>query len=231
MGSLVISMHGLNACLHRPQSRVCCATCVSRHCIHHTAGCRRRKRSEEVETGSRPERRCFRYTQCFFSAALVSSAQCVHAHAHAQRPEYYRRSSACNSCNRVTKPRKTQKKRILPCHFDPLPVRDRVHELHAWPSGLSGTSRRRAWMPPQDRRLCSGCRASRRKLTPMKTCASSLLACAQCRDLTKGKAFQMPFQNLSRPQPGIRFPSATLQLLKRTASRRLFCLSHPSLEI
>ena len=111
MGSLVISMHGLNACLHRPQSRVCCATCVSRHCIHHTAGCRRRKRSEEVETGSRPERRGFRYTQCFFSAALVSSAQCVHAHAHAQRPEYYRRSSACNSCNRVTKPRKTQKKR------------------------------------------------------------------------------------------------------------------------
>ena len=82
-----------------------------------TAGCRReKKREEETVPSSTLWPVLSVHTQCFFSAALVSSAQCVHA--HAQRPEYYSRSSACNSCNRVTKPRKTQKKRLLPCHFD-----------------------------------------------------------------------------------------------------------------
>ena len=134
---------------------------------------------------------------------------------------FYRSVAHATRAIRDETPRKEapQKKRFLVS-------KERARAVLTWPSGQSGTSRRRAWMLPQGRRLCSGCRASRRKLTPMKTCVSSLLACVQCRDLPKGK-----FQNLSRPQPGFRFPSAILQLLKRTASRRHFCLSHPSLEI
>ena len=81
-----------------------------------TAGCRREKKREEETVPSDAVACAFGTHPVFLFGRLVSSAQCVHA--HAQRPEYYRRSSACNSCNRVTKPRKTQKKRILPCHFD-----------------------------------------------------------------------------------------------------------------
>ena len=135
---------------------------------------------------------------------------------------FYRSVAHATRAIRDETPRKLPKRN----DFSYYVSKERARAALTWPSGQSGTSRRCAWMLPQGRRLCSGCRASRRKLTPMKTCVSSLLACVQCLDLPKGK-----FQNLSRPQPGFRFPSAILQLLKRTASRRHFCLSHPSLEI
>ena len=147
----------------------------------------------------------------FLSEVRLRGQQCFTAVAHATR------------AIRDETPRKLHKRN----DFSYYVSKERARAALTWPSGQSGTSRRRAWMLPQGRRLCSGCRASRRTPTPMKTCVSSLLACVQCHDLPKGKVFQ----NLSRPQPGFRFPSAILQLLKRTASRRHFCLSHPSLEI